>query len=71
MVPPKVLFVAVAGVFGTVVDVAIGGTEVGMVAWAAGPSAAERGVAGRGDVSGDGPCRGSVGAVIEEADNGR
>lgn len=38
------------------VGTAVGGADVGIVACAAGPSAAERGVAGSGDVRGEGPC---------------
>ena len=55
--------VAVAGVMGMLV--VVGGADVGTVAWAAGPRAADNGVAGRGDAIGDTPCRngGNVEAV--------
>jgi hypothetical protein len=39
------------------VGTAVFGADVGIVACAAGPSAAESGVAGKGDVRGDGPCK--------------
>jgi hypothetical protein len=75
IVPPKVLDVAVAGVLGNPIDIAIeipvGGADVGIVACAAGPRAAERGVAGSGDVTGDGPCIGRSGAVTDVADKER
>jgi hypothetical protein len=60
-VPPKDVFVAVAGVLGIVEAVEIIGSiapfgrPFGTVACAAGPKAAESGVAGRGEVRGEGP----------------
>lgn len=39
------------------VGIAVWKPELGMVAWAAGPSAADRGVAGSGEVNGEGPCK--------------
>ena len=48
------------------VGTAVGGADVGIVACAAGPSAAERGVAGRGEVRGEGPSmRSKPGTVAE------
>jgi hypothetical protein len=76
-VPPKKVLVAVAGVLGIVdaveiiVSIALFGSPFGTVACAAGPRAAESGVAGRGEVRGDGPCRGRSGAVVDVADTGR